>query len=94
MANHFIPLRTETPMIDRRILLASAAGLFGLFAFRWLRATPAQAADGSVQCVKNTHDIVSKFDPGGQPIRKTGAAIAGACRKRYAKPENPFISDG
>lgn len=25
-------------MIDRRILLASAASLFGLFAFRWLRA--------------------------------------------------------
>ena len=32
-------------MIDRRILLASAASLFGLFAFRWLRATPAQAAE-------------------------------------------------
>jgi len=32
-------------MIDRRILLASVAGLFGLAAFRWLRATPAQAAE-------------------------------------------------
>jgi len=32
-------------MIDRRILLASLAGLFGLAAFRWLRATPAQAAE-------------------------------------------------
>ena len=31
-------------MIDRRILLASLASLFGLAAFRWLRATPAQAA--------------------------------------------------
>ena len=30
-------------MIDRRILLASLASLFGLAAFRWLRATPAQA---------------------------------------------------
>ena len=29
-------------MIDRRILLASVASLFGLAAFRWLRATPAQ----------------------------------------------------
>ncbi len=53
-----------------------------------------QAADGSVQCVKDTHDIVSKFDPGGQPIRKTRAAIAGEIRKGYAKPENPFISYG
>ena len=32
-------------MIDRRILLASVAGLFGLAAFRWLRASPAQAAE-------------------------------------------------
>ena len=31
-------------MIERRILLASVAGLFGLAAFRWLRTTPAQAA--------------------------------------------------
>ena len=31
-------------MIDRRILLASVAGLFGLVAFRWLRTTPAEAA--------------------------------------------------
>ena len=32
-------------MIDRRILLASVATLFGLAAFRWLRASPAQAAE-------------------------------------------------
>ena len=32
-------------MIERRILLASVAGLFGLAAFRWLRTTPAQAAE-------------------------------------------------
>src|SRR4029078_1433559 len=32
-------------MIARRILLASLASLFGLAAFRWLRATPAQAAE-------------------------------------------------
>jgi len=30
--------------MDRRILLASAAGLFGLFTFRWLRTEPAHAA--------------------------------------------------
>jgi peptide-methionine (R)-S-oxide reductase len=32
-------------MIDRRILLASVAGLFGLAALRWLRASPAKAAE-------------------------------------------------
>ena len=32
-------------MIDRRILLASFAGLFGITGFRWLRGTPAQAAE-------------------------------------------------
>ena len=31
--------------MDRRILLATVAGLFGLAAFRWLRAEPAQAAE-------------------------------------------------
>ena len=31
--------------MDRRILLASAAGLFGLFSLRWLRAEPANAAE-------------------------------------------------
>src|SRR6201991_2872813 len=32
-------------MLDRRILLASVASLLGLAAFRWLRASPAQAAE-------------------------------------------------
>ena len=32
-------------MIDRRILLASIASLLGLAAFRWLRTSPAQAAE-------------------------------------------------
>ena len=32
-------------MIDRRILLASAASLLGLAAFRWLRLSPARAAE-------------------------------------------------
>jgi peptide-methionine (R)-S-oxide reductase len=31
--------------MDRRILLASFAGLFGLSAFRWLSAAPAQATE-------------------------------------------------
>ena len=32
-------------MFDRRILLTSVAGLFGLATSRWLRATPANAAE-------------------------------------------------
>jgi peptide-methionine (R)-S-oxide reductase len=32
-------------MIDRRILLASVAGLAGIAGLRWLRATPAQATE-------------------------------------------------
>jgi peptide-methionine (R)-S-oxide reductase len=32
-------------MFDRRILLTSVAGLFGLTALRWLRASPAKAAE-------------------------------------------------
>ncbi|MFO1109833.1 MAG: peptide-methionine (R)-S-oxide reductase MsrB [Bradyrhizobium sp.] len=31
--------------MDRRVLLASLAGLFGLVTFRWLRAEPAHAAE-------------------------------------------------
>src|SRR6202165_5588677 len=38
-------LGTATMMIDRRILLASIASIFGLAAFRWLRASPANAAE-------------------------------------------------
>src|ERR1700746_4159948 len=32
-------------MTDRRLVLASLAGLFGLSALRWLKAGPAQAAE-------------------------------------------------
>src|ERR1700685_1967002 len=34
----------ETIMTDRRILLASVAGLFGFAVLRWLRGEPARAA--------------------------------------------------
>src|SRR3569833_3824053 len=36
-------------MFDRRILLTTAAGLFGLGAFRWLRATPAEAGEKTAE---------------------------------------------
>src|SRR6476646_4128345 len=46
MANPDVGHPARRPlMIDRRILLASVASLFGLAAFRWLRATPALAAE-------------------------------------------------
>jgi peptide-methionine (R)-S-oxide reductase len=44
-ANHPDSCRTETIMIDRRIVLASVASLFGLAALRWLRVSPARAAE-------------------------------------------------
>ena len=36
-------------MIDRRILLASAAGLLGFAALRWLKGTPAQAGKFEIE---------------------------------------------
>jgi peptide-methionine (R)-S-oxide reductase len=36
-------------MFDRRILLSTAAGLFGLSAFRWLRASPAEAGEKAAE---------------------------------------------
>ena len=43
--HYFAPNATETIMIDRRILLASVAGLVGIAGLRWLRAAPAQATE-------------------------------------------------
>ena len=48
-------------MIDRRILLASVASLFGLAAFRWLRATPAQAA-GEIRGRKDRRGMARAAD--------------------------------
>ena len=70
-------------MIDRRILLASLASLFGLAAFRWLRATPAQAAEKfevektdaewRAQLTPQQYDILRKHGterPGSSPLLK------------------------
>ena len=36
-------------MFDRRILMTTVAGLFGLSAFRWLRGTPAEAGEKAAE---------------------------------------------
>ena len=70
-------------MIDRRILLASVAGLFGLAAFRWLRSTPANAAEKfevektdaewRAQLTPQQYEILRKHGterPGSSPLLK------------------------
>ena len=70
-------------MMDRRILLASVASLFGLAAFRWLRATPAAAAEKfevektdaewRAQLTPQQYEILRKHGterPGSSPLLK------------------------
>src|SRR3954452_3519646 len=79
-------------MIDRRILLASLASLFGLAAFRWLRATPAQAAEKfeiektkaewRAQLTPQQYDILRKQGtepPGSSPLLKEKRKGVFAC---------------
>src|SRR5260370_26050025 len=70
-------------MIDRRILLASIAGLASLAAFRWLRASPANAAEKfeiektnaewHAQLTPHQYEILRKQGterPGSSPLLK------------------------
>ena len=79
-------------MIDRRILLASVASLFGLAAFRWLRATPAQAAEKfeiektdaewRAQLTPQQYEILRKEGterPGSSPLLKEHRKGVFAC---------------
>src|SRR5438552_16800001 len=79
-------------MIDRRILLASLASLFGLAAFRWLRTTPAEAAEKfeiektdaewRAQLTPQQYDILRKEGterPGSSPLLKEHRKGTFAC---------------
>ena len=79
-------------MLDRRILLASIASLFGLAAFRWLRMTPAEAAEKfeiektdaewRAQLTPMQYDILRKHGterPGSSPLLKEHRKGTFAC---------------
>src|SRR5437763_15134620 len=79
-------------MLDRRILRASLASLFGLAAFRWLRMTPAEAAEKfeiektdaqwRAQLTPMQYDILRKHGterPGSTPLLKEHRKGTFAC---------------
>jgi peptide-methionine (R)-S-oxide reductase len=79
-------------MIDRRILLATAAGLFGLAGFRLFRASPAEAtekfeiektdAEWRAQLTPQQYDILRKQGterPGSSPLLKEHRKGTFAC---------------
>jgi peptide-methionine (R)-S-oxide reductase len=68
----------EAIMIDRRILLASAASLAALAAFRWLRLTPARAA-GKFEIEKTDAEWRKQLTPQQYEIlRKEGTERPGS----------------
>jgi peptide-methionine (R)-S-oxide reductase len=81
-------------MMDRRILLASVASLFGLAAFKWLRVSPAQAksaekfevqksdAEWRAQLSPAAYDVLRKEGterPGSSPLNKEKRKGTFAC---------------
>ena len=72
-------------MIDRRILLASVASLLGLGAFRWLRSTPAQAAE-KFEIEKSDAEWRAQLTPQQYEIlRKHGKASVGVAARLGAQ---------
>ena len=70
-------------MIDRRILLASLAGLLSLAAFRWLRASPAQAAE-KFEIEKTDAEWRAQLTPQQYEIlRKEGTEAPGSGKYAY-----------
>ena len=95
-------------MIDRRILLASVASLFGLAAFRWLRTTPAQAAEKfeiektdaewRAQLTPQQYEILRKHGterPGSSPLlkeKRKGIFACAGCDLPLFSSETKFES--
>ena len=48
----------------------------------------AKAADRGGKSAEDTHDMFSKFDPGGWPFRGNAGRVGRRCRKRCAKLKN------
>ena len=63
--------------MDRRMLLASVAGLLGLLSFRWLRTEPAQAAE-KFEVEKTDAEWRAQLDPMQYQVT------------RHAATERPF----
>ncbi len=95
-------------MIDRRILLASIASLFGLAAFRWLRASPANAgekfeiektdAEWRAQLTPQQYEILRKQGterPGSSPLlneHRKGIFACAGCDLPLFSSETKFES--
>lgn len=81
-------------MMDRRILLASVASLFGLAAFRWLRTTPAQAA-GKFEIEKTDAEWRAQLTPQQYEIlRKHGTERPGSSPLLKEKRKGTFACAG
>ena len=81
-------------MFDRRILLASVAGLFGLAGFRWLRSTPAHAA-GKFEIEKSDAEWRAQLTPQQYEIlRKHGTERPGSSPLLKEKRKGIFACAG
>src|SRR5215212_8550470 len=95
-------------MLDRRILLASVASLFGLAAFRWLHASPAEAAEKfeiektdaewRAQLTPQQYEILRKQGterPGSSPLlkeKRQGIFACAGCDLPLFSSETKFES--
>ncbi|MDB5653513.1 MAG: Protein-methionine-S-oxide reductase [Tardiphaga sp.] len=70
-------------MIDRRFFMTTAAGLGALMTFKWLRVSPAEAADEKFEVVKTDEEWRKQLTPAQYDIlRKEGT------ERPYSSPLN------